>query len=99
VAVTTAKIDKGLYAYSIDVDLYQSVLLARTPSLSASAATWGVGSRVGALDTARLHKSDPSCSASWTNLLPPTTNRIRRSNSPSGVACPGGARPHTPARE
>ena len=56
VAVTTAKIDKGLYAYSIDLDLYQSVTLARTPSISASAPTWGVGSRVGALDTARLQE-------------------------------------------
>ena len=56
VAVTTAKIDKGLYAYSIDLDLYQSVTLARTPSISASAPTWGVGSRVGALDIARLQE-------------------------------------------
>jgi len=56
VAVSSAKIDKGLYAYSIDMDLYQSVALARTPTISASAATWGVGSRVGALDTARLRE-------------------------------------------
>jgi len=59
VAVTTAKIDKGLYAYSIDLDLYQSVTLTRTPTISVSAFTWGTGSRVGALDTARLNEIRP----------------------------------------
>jgi hypothetical protein len=56
VTVTTAKINKGYYAYSIDLDLYQPVILVRTPTISASALTWGVGARVGALDTARLHE-------------------------------------------
>ena len=56
VAVTTVKLDRGVYAYSIDVDSYQSVTLARAPTLSTLAATWGVGSRVGVIDRTRLRE-------------------------------------------
>ena len=56
VAVTTVKLDRGVYAYSIDVDFYQSVTLPRAPTLSALAATWGVGSRVGVIDRTRFRE-------------------------------------------
>lgn len=40
VRVNTLRGDTGLYAYSIEVDLYQTVLLERDSSISTTTPTW-----------------------------------------------------------
>ena len=40
VRVNTLKGDTGLYAYSIEVDLYQTVLLERDSTISTTTPTW-----------------------------------------------------------